>query len=213
MLPEIVSEAQWRAANEAQVEKEKAHMRAGDALAAERRRLPMTPFKTDFTFQGPDGERGFLELFEGRPQLLLYHFWWPEDGEPCGGCTMFSDQVPPVEHINARDTTLAIVARAPQDRIAAYKRRMGWDFPFYTGTRAFQEACGTTEYFRLQSFLRDGDDAYLAYETRSRGVEPLGSVWTFLDLTPFGRQEAWEDAPPGRPQSAPYEWWRKKDEY
>jgi predicted dithiol-disulfide oxidoreductase (DUF899 family) len=90
---------------------------------------------------------------------------------------------------------------------------MGWDFPCYTGTRAFQEACGTTEYFRLQCFLRDGDDAYLTYETRSRGVEGLGSVWTFLDLTPFGRQEAWEETPPGRPQSPPYAWWRKKDEY
>ena len=213
MLPEIVSEAEWRTANDAQLEKEKAHTRAGDALAAERRRLPMMPFPTGFSFAGPDGERSLLELFEGRPQLLLYHFWFPEDGEPCGGCTMFSDQVPPLEHLNARDVTFAAVARAPQDRIAAYKRRMGWRFPWYTGTRAFQEACGTTEYFRFQSFLRDGDAVYLAYETQSRGVEHLGSVWTFLDLTPFGRQEEWEDTPPGRPQGPPYQWWRRKDEY
>jgi predicted dithiol-disulfide oxidoreductase (DUF899 family) len=213
MLPEIVSRTEWRTANDAQLEKEKAHTRAGDALAAERRRLPMAPFPTDFSFQGPDGERSFLDLFEGRSQLLLYHFYFPVDGEPCEGCTMFSDQVPPLEHVNARDVTFAVVAPAPQDRIAAYKQRMGWRFPWYTGTRAFQEACGTTDYFRLQCFLRDGDNAYLTYETSSRGVEALGSVWTFLDLTPFGRQEDWEDTPPGRPQEPKYQWWRKKDEY
>ena len=213
MLPEIVDKTEWRAANDAQLEKEKAYTREGDALAAERRRLPMTPFPTDFSFEGPAGESSFLDLFEGRPQLLLYHFYWPQDGDPCGGCTMFSDQVPPLEHVNARDVTFAVVARAPQDRIAAYKERMGWSFPFYTDTLAFQEACGTTDYFRFQCFLRDGDDVYLTYETSSRGVEHLGSVWTFLDKTPFGRQEEWEDSPSGRPQEPPYQWWRKKDEY
>ncbi len=213
MLPEIVSETEWRTANDALVDKEKAHTRAGDALAAERRRLPMTPFPTDFRFEGPDGELSFLDLFEGRPQLLLYHFYWPADGEPCGGCTMFSDQVPPLEHVNARDVTFAVVARAPQDQIAAYKERMGWDIPWYTDDLTFQEACGTTEYFRLQVFLRDGERAFLTYETQGRGVEALGSVWTFLDLTPSGRQEEWEDTPEGRPQGPPYQWWRKHDEY
>lgn len=213
MLPDIVSEAEWREANDAQLANEKAHTRAGDALAAERRRLPMTPFPTDFSFQGPSGDLSFLELFEGRPQLLLYHFWFPEDGDPCPGCTMFSDQVPPLEHVNARDITFAAVSRAPQDRIAAYKQRMGWSFPWYTDTLAFQEACDTTEYFRFQCFLRYDEKVYRTYETTSRGVEALGSVWTFLDLTPFGRQEEWEDSPPGRPQEPPYQWWRKKDDY
>ena len=213
MLPDIVSETEWRAANDAQVAKEKAHMRAGDALAAGRRRLPMMPFPNDFTFQGPDGAASFVDLFEGRTQLLVYHFWLPEDGEPCGGCTMFSDQVSELAHLHARDVSFALVSRAPQERIAPYKARMGWSLPWYTDTLAFQEACGTTEYFRLQCFLRHDDDVYLTYETRSRGVEALGSVWTFLDLTPFGRQEAWEDSPPGRPQEPPYQWWRKKDEY
>ena len=213
MLPEIVNETEWRTANDALVDKEKAHTRAGDALAAQRRRLPMTPFPTDFRFEGPDGELSFLDLFEGRPQLLLYHFYWPEDGEPCGGCTMFSDQVPPLEHVNARDVTFAVTSGAPQDRIAAYRARMGWSHPWYTGSPAFREHCGTTDYFRFQSFLREGDDAYLTYETKSRGVEHLGSVWTFLDKTPFGRQEEWEDTPAGRPQEPPYQWWRRKDEY
>jgi len=209
-LPEIVSEQDWRDANAALIEQEKAATRARDALAADRRRQPMTEFRTDFTF---NGGLSLLDLFEGRPQLILYHFWFPEDGEPCGGCTMFSDQVPELAHLNARDVTFAFVSRAPQERIAAYKARMGWDIPWYTDTLEFQQACGTTEFFRLQVFLRDGDRAFLTYETTGRGVEALGSVWTFLDLTPFGRQEEWEDTPPGRPQSPPYQWWRKKDEY
>lgn len=209
-LPEIVSEVEWRAANRALIEQEKAATRARDALAAERRRQPMTPFRTDFTFN--DG-RSFLDLFDGRPQLILYHFWFPEDGDPCPGCTMFTDQVSELAHLHARGVTFALVSRAPQERIAAYRERMGWSIPWYTDDLAFQEACGTTEYFRLQVFLRDGDRAYLTYETTGRGVEALGSVWTFLDLTPYGRQEEWEDTPPGRPQEPPYQWWRRKDEY
>ena len=209
-LPEIVTEQDWRAANAALIEKEKAATRARDSLAAERRRQPMTEFRTDFTFN--DG-LSLLDLFEGRPQLILYHFWFPEDGDPCGGCSMFADQVSELAHLNARDVTFAFVSRASQERIAAYKERMGWDIPWYTDDLSFQEACGTTEYFRLQVFLRDGDRVYQTYETTSRGVEALGSVWTFLDLTPYGRQEEWEDTPAGRPQSPPYQWWRKKDEY
>lgn len=91
---------------------------------------------------------------------------------------------------------------------------MSGGLPWYTTLGdEFQEASGTTEYFALQVLLRDDDRAFLTYETRSRGVEALGSVWTFLDLTPLGRQEEWEDTPPGRPQTPPYEWWRLHDEY
>ncbi|MBE2314653.1 DUF899 domain-containing protein [Solirubrobacter sp. CPCC 204708] len=212
-LPQIVDEQSWREANGALIEKEKAATRARDALAAERRRQPMTAFRTDFAFDGPSGRLTFLDLFEGRPQLILYHFWFPEDGEPCGGCSMFTDQVSELAHLHARDVSFALVSRAPQERIAAYKARMGWSVPWYTDDLSFQQACGTTEYFRLQVFLRAGERAFLTYETRGRGVEALGSVWTFLDLVPFGRQEEWEDTPAGRPQEPPYQWWRKKDEY
>jgi len=212
-LPTIVDQTEWRQAHEALLAKEKEATRARDALAADRRRQPMTDFATDFEFDGPDGRLGLLDLFEGRRQLLVYHFWFPEDGEPCGGCTMFSDQVSELAHLHARDVSFAVVSRAPQAQIQPYKQRMGWKFPWYTDTLEFQEACGTTEYFKLQCFLRDGDRAFLTYETTSRGVEALGSVWTFLDLTPLGRQEQWEDTPPGRPQEPPYQWWRKKDAY
>ena len=212
-LPTIVDKQDWRRANDALVAKEKVATRERDALAAERRCQPMTEFATDFAFEGPDGPASFLDLFAGRSQLIVYHFWFPEDGDPCPGCTMFSDQISELAHLNARDVTFVAVSRAPQDRIAAYKERMGWTHPWFTDTLAFQESCGTTEYFRLQVFLRDGDRAFLTYETNARGVEALGSVWTFLDLTPFGRQEEWEETPLGRPQEPAYQWWRKKDAY
>ena len=112
-------------------------------------------------------------------------------------------------HLNARDTTLAIVSTAPQPEIEAFKRRMDWAMPWYTVVGdGFQKACRTQEYFALDVFLRDEDRVFLTYETRGRGVESLGSVWSFLDLTPFGRQEDWEDSPQGRPQTQPYSWWR-----
>lgn len=214
-LPEIVTAEEWQQSHEALLAKEKEATRARDALAAERRRQPMTEFPTDYRFEGPDGEVGFLDLFDGRPQLLVYHFWNPPDGNPCGGCTMFADQVAPLDHMNARDVSFALVSTAPQDQIAEYKQRMGWEIPWYTavGTE-FQERCGTREYFALDVFLRTDDDrVFLTYMTRSRGVEALGSVWTFLDLVPFGRQEEWEDTPEGRPQSAAYQWWRRRGEY
>jgi len=213
-LPEIVDRSEFDRANTALVQREKEATRARDALAADRRRQPMVEFDTGYAFDGPGGEGGFLDLFEGRSQLLLYHFWFPADGDPCHGCTMFADQIGHPAHINARDTTIALCSTAPQERIRAFAERMEWRVPWYTVLDpAFQEACRTTEYFRLQAFLRDGDRVFLTYETNGRGVEALGSVWTFLDLTPFGRQETWEDSPAGRPQSPPYAWWRYHDSY
>jgi len=213
-LPPIVGEQEWQRSHQALLAKEKEATRARDALAAERRRQPMMEFSPDHEFEGPDGVRTLAELFDGRRQLLVYHFWFPRDGEACGGCRMFTDQVGHLAHINARDTTFAWVSRASQAEIAAYKQRMGWTMPWYTVVGdGFQEACGTTEYFALDVFLRDGDRVFLTYATTARGVEALGSVWTFLDLTPLGRQEEWEDTPPGRPQTPPYSWWRKHDEY
>jgi predicted dithiol-disulfide oxidoreductase (DUF899 family) len=213
-LPAIVSEQEWQEQQDALRAKEKQATRERDALAAERRRLPMTEISSEYEFEGPDGVVRLPDLFEGRPQLILYHFWFPVDGEPCGGCTMFADQIGHLAHINARDTTVALVSTAPQDQIAAYKERMGWSVPWYTVVGPdFQEMRGTSSYFKLDVYLRDGERVFLTYETRSRGVEALGSVWTFLDLTPLGRQEEWEDTPAGRPQSPPYQWWRLHDSY
>ena len=213
-LPPIVSEEEWQRSHETLLEKEKQATRARDALAAERRRQPIMEFSADYEFEGPDGVVKLADLFQGRRQLILYHFWFPPDGEPCRGCSMFADQVSPLAHINARDTSFALVSTAPQPQIERFKRRMGWEIPWYTVIGDdFQRARGTTEYFSLDVFLRNGERVFLTHETRSRGVEALGSVWTFLDLTPLGRQEEWEDTPPGRPQTPPYGWWRLHDEY
>jgi predicted dithiol-disulfide oxidoreductase (DUF899 family) len=213
-LPQIVSQEEWVRSHEALLAKEKQATRERDALAAERRRQPMMEFSSDYEFEGPDGVVTFTDLFEGRPQLIVYHFWFPPDSDPCGGCSMFTDQVSELAHLNARDVTFAIVSRAPQAQIEQLKRRMGWTMPWYTVIgEEFQKTLGTTEYFALNVFLRDGDRVFLTYTTTGRGVEALGSVWTFLDLTPLGRQEEWEDTPPGRPQSPPYQWWRLHDEY
>jgi predicted dithiol-disulfide oxidoreductase (DUF899 family) len=213
-LPPVVSEEEWKRSHDALLAKEKEATRARDALAAERRRQPMTEISTEYRFEGPAGEVGLLDLFEARRQLILYHFWHPPEGEPCGGCSMFTDQVGHLAHLNARDTTFVLVSTAPQPQIEALKERMGWSHPWYTTVGAdFQEARGTTEYFSLDVYLRDGERVFLTYATNGRGVEALGSVWTFLDLTPLGRQEEWEDTPPDRPQTPPYQWWRLHDEY
>jgi predicted dithiol-disulfide oxidoreductase (DUF899 family) len=213
-LPPIVNEKEWQRSHEILLQKEKEATRARDALAAERRRQPMMEFSADYTFEGAEGVVTLSDLFQGRRQLIVYHFWFPPDGTPCGGCSMFTDQVSPVAHMNARDTSFVIVSRASQPEIERFKGRMGWSMPWYTVIgEDFQKACGTTDYFALDVFVRDDERVFLTYATTGRGVEALGSVWTFLDLTPLGRQEEWEDTPAGRPQTPPYQWWRLHDEY
>jgi predicted dithiol-disulfide oxidoreductase (DUF899 family) len=222
-LPPIVSRAEWQAAHEALLAKEKAATRARDALAAERRRQPMVKVEKQYVLDGPKGKTTLLDVFEGRRQLILYHFMfapgvegWPDAG--CPGCTFFVDQISHLSHLHARDVSLALVSLAPREKLVAYERRMGWRVPWYSsaGTdfnRDFGMTTDRGETFGLSVFLRDGSDIYRTYFTTTRGVEALGSAWTFLDLTPYGRQETWEDSPPGWPQSSPYTWWRRHDEY
>ena len=226
-LPPVVSEAEWKAALEALRAEEKEATRARDALAAKRRRLPMLRVEKDYVFDGPDGKATLLDVFEERRQLLLYHFMFgPNQDAGCNGCSMFVDQTGHLAHLHARDTSFALVSRAPIAKIDAYRRRMGWTIPWYSsfGTDFnFDFGVGPEtpqpdryqdgETFGLSAFLRDGESVFRTYFTTSRGVEALGSVWSFLDLTPLGRQEEWEDSPAGYPQSKPYEWWRRHDEY
>ncbi len=225
--PPIVSAAEWQAAHERLLAKEKEATRARDALAAERRRQPMVRIDKDYVFEGPDGEARLLDLFEGRRQLIVYHFMFgPNQEVGCDGCSLFADQVGHLAHLHARDTSFALVSRAPIEKIEPYKRRMGWTLPWYSSARSdFNVDFGVSpetpqadvyqdgESFGLSVFLRDGDEVFRTYFTTRRGTEALGSTWTFLDLTPFGRQETWEDSPEGWPQTAPYEWWRRHDEY
>jgi predicted dithiol-disulfide oxidoreductase (DUF899 family) len=133
---------------------------------------------------------------------------------------MMVDQWGHPSHLNARDTTLVAVSIAPLQKIEAYRKRMGWTFPWYSSAgTTFNRDFGRTmedgnEMFGLSVFIRDDDsNIYRSYFTVHRGVETLGPVWSFLDLTPLGRQEKWEDTPTGRPQTDPYTWWRRHDEY
>jgi predicted dithiol-disulfide oxidoreductase (DUF899 family) len=226
-LPPVVSETEWQAAREALLAEEKEATRARDALAARRRRLPMVPIDEDYIFDGPAGKASLRDLFEGRRQLLLYHFMFgPNQDAGCDGCSMFVDQIGHLAHLHARDASFALVSRAPIARIDAYRKRMGWTIPWYSSFESdFNVDFGVGpetpepdvyqdgETFGLSVFLRDGDSAFRTYFTTAHGVEALGSVWTFLDLTPLGRQEEWEDSPAGYPQTKPYEWWRRHDEY
>jgi predicted dithiol-disulfide oxidoreductase (DUF899 family) len=226
-LPPLVSETEWQAALDAHRAREKEATHARDALAAERRRLPRVRIAKDYTFDGPDGTVSLPDLFEGRRQLLLYHFMFgPNQEAGCDGCSMVLDQIPHLAHLHARDTSFAAVSRAPLAKIEAYRQRMGWTVPwnssfesdfnvdFGVGPETPQpDVYQDGEIFGLSAFLRDGDSVFRTYFTTQRGVETLGTVWTLLDVTPLGRQENWEDSPEGYPQSKPYEWWRRHDEY
>jgi predicted dithiol-disulfide oxidoreductase (DUF899 family) len=225
-LPPVVSQQEWETALLKLRVREKEATRARDALAAERRRLPRVRIEENYVFDGPGGQARLTDLFDGRRQLLLYHFMFgPNQEAGCDGCSMVVDQVGHTSHLRARDTSFALVSRAPIDRIERYRKRMGWTLPWFSSLRSdFNHDFGVGpesprpgeyqdgEAFGLSVFIRDGEALFRTYFTNGRGVEALGSVWTFLDLTPLGRQEAWEDSPEGYPQTPPYTWWRRHDE-
>src|SRR6266511_613312 len=126
-LPPVVSKEEWQAARDKLLVKEKAATHARDALAAERRRLPMVRIDKEYVFEGPNGKASLLDLFEGRRQLILYHFMFgPNQDAGCDGCSMFVDQIGHLAHLHARDTSFALVSRAPLTKIEPYKKRMGW---------------------------------------------------------------------------------------
>jgi predicted dithiol-disulfide oxidoreductase (DUF899 family) len=217
-LSPVVSPSEWEDARRALLVKEKELTRARDALAAERRRMPRTAVEKSYTFDSPNGPVGLLDLFEGRRQLVIYRFFfeegvgtWPDGG--CVGCSMMADQVAHLSHLHARGTTFAYVSRASQADIARLKARMGWDVPWYTITDAFDADHGVDEWHGTNAFIREGGQVYRTYFVNNRGDEALGSTWSYLDLTALGRQEEWEDSPEGHPQSQPYAWWRRHDEY
>ena len=204
--PAIVSLEEWEAARQKLLVKEKELTRARDAMAAQRRRMPWTPVEKKYEFEGPKGKVSLLDLFEGRPQLVLYRaffepgvFGWPDHA--CRGCSLGADQVSHLAHLNARDTTLAYASRAPQQDIARLKARMEWDMPWYTITDSFDKDFGVDEWHGHNVFFRDGDKVFRTYFINNRGDEAMGSLWSYLDLTPLGRQETWEDSPEGYPKA------------
>ena len=204
--PPIVSQQEWEAARQQLLVKEKAFTRSRDALAAERRRMPWLAVEKKYEFEGPKGKVSLLDLFEGRRQLIVYRaffepgvFGWPDHA--CRGCSLGADQVAHLAHLNARDTTLAYASRAPQADIARLKARMGWKMPWYTITDSFDKDFGVDQWHGHNVFFRDGERVFRTYFINNRGDEAMGTTWSYLDITPLGRQETWEDSPEGYPQT------------
>lgn len=202
-LPQIVSRDEWQAARQNLLVKEKAATRARDELNADRRRLPMVEIDKDYVFEGPNGKVTLLDLFEGRMQLVVYHFMWdPEWDAGCRSCSAFLDQIGHLAHLNARGTTFAAVSRAPYAQIVPFKARMGWTVPWYSSAGTdfnvdFDVTRADGEYPGISVFLQDNGRVFHTYSTYARGLDSLGFTTTFLDLTPLGRQEEWEE-PKGR---------------
>ena len=224
--PPIVSPAEWHAAWEGMLVKEKELTRARDALAAERRRMPWMAVDKDYRFEGPDGPVSLVDLFGGRRQLIVYRAFYAPDvttyaegggvypERACAGCSFLADQVAHPAHLNARDTTLVFVSRAPQAEIRGLKERMGWEkIPWYTLTDDFDADFDVDQWHGTNAFIREGDDIFRTYLINSRGDESMGSTWAYLDMTALGRQEEGEDSPEGYPQTAPYAWWNYHDAY
>jgi predicted dithiol-disulfide oxidoreductase (DUF899 family) len=217
--PPIVSPQDWEAAREQLLVKEKELTRTRDALAAARRRMPWTEVEKDYRFEGPDGPVTLADLFDGRRQLIVYRFFYDPDvaGYPergCPGCSFGADQVSHLAHLNARDTTLAYVSRAPQENIQGLKARMGWEqIPWYSLTDDFDKDHGVDEWHGTNAFIREDGKIFRTYFINSRGDEAMGTTWAYLDMTALGRQEEWEDSPEGYPQTPPYRWWNYHDAY
>jgi predicted dithiol-disulfide oxidoreductase (DUF899 family) len=203
--PSIVSAEEWQQARQELLRAEKEATRALDALAAQRRRLPMVRFDTSYAFETPAGPSTLLGLFEGRMQLVVYQFMDLGPDRVCPGCTKFTGSVTDLGRLAERGVSWATVSNMPLAQIEALKARMGWTMPFVSSRgNGFADACGAGRGFLLSVFLRNGDEVYRTYCTTQRGVDRLVFVHNILDLTPYGRQEDWEDSPTGWPQRPTY---------
>jgi predicted dithiol-disulfide oxidoreductase (DUF899 family) len=202
--PRIVSQEEWLAARAELLIKEKEATRARDKLNAERRRLPMVKIDKAYSFEGPDGTASLLDLFDGRRQLIIYHFMFdPSWDDGCRSCSNLVDNIPfRLARLNARDTSLVLVSRAPLAKIEPFKARMNWTVPWFSSYGSdfnydFNVTDEEGEKPGLSVFLREGEQVLHSYSTSGRGVDILLGTYNYLDLTPLGRQEDWEERPEG----------------
>ena len=198
--PRIVSHDEWLAARAELLIKEKEATRARDKLNAERRRLPMVKIEKEYLFESPDGKVSLLDLFNGRRQLVIYHFMFdPSWDDGCPSCTNLVDNLPSrLTRLHARDTSLVLVSRAPFSKLEPYKTRMNWTVPWFSSFGSdFNYDFGVTdeggEKPGLSVFLHEGEHILHSYSTSGRGVDILLGTYNYLDLTPLGRQEEWEE--------------------
>jgi predicted dithiol-disulfide oxidoreductase (DUF899 family) len=204
-LPPVADRATWQSELDELRAKEKAHKRAGDEIAAARRRLPMVEVDATTPLIGPQGPTTLLDAFEGRSQLIAYYFMWYA-GQPakdqCEGCTLYTGQVRELAFLHSRDVTYATFCQGPYDESVRYRDFMGWDMPWYSVEDSAETllAGRRVNHFYLVCYVRQGGRVFETYWTSGRGVEVMGPSYGLLDLTVRGRQEVWEDSPAGWPQ-------------
>ncbi|MDT5078819.1 MAG: hypothetical protein QOJ80_3456 [Mycobacterium sp.] len=205
-LPRAVDRAAFQVELDALRVREKAHTRERDAIAAARRRLPMVEVAADLPLVGPNGTVTLLDAFEGRRQLIAYYFMW-HSGHPapeqCEGCTWCNTHVAELAYVQSRDITYAVLCQGPYDESARYRDFMGWTMPWYSALPSLDTLLigRTVGMMHIVCYLRDDDRVFETYWTTMRGVEAMDNSYGLMDLTVYGRQEAWEDSPPGWPQS------------
>ena len=207
----VVSREEWVQARQDLLEFEKESTRMRDEVNRRRQALPFVRVEKDYQFIGPQGQLSFAEIFEGRRQLIVRHFMFePEREEGCIGCSMQADSVGHLAHINARDTTFVMTSRASQDKLEAWKTRMGWDIPWYTTVgeqfnRDYRVTTDEGDIPGVSVFFREGDEVFYTYSIFDRGGDIFKNFYNYLDLTPLGRQEDQLEHP--------WDWWRHHDRY
>ncbi|MER6991678.1 DUF899 family protein [Saccharopolyspora hirsuta] len=204
-MPAVVDREAFQAQLDELRTREKAHTREGDAIAAARRRLPMVEVDAGIELVGPRGPVTLLDAFEGRRQLILYYFMWHPGhpaAEQCEGCTWCATSVAELSYLHSRDITYAVVCQGPEEEGRRYHDFMGWEMPWYSAQGSLDELLVGREVgmMHLVCYLRDGDRVFETYWTTRRGVEAMDYSYALMDLTAYGRQEPWEDSPPGWPQ-------------
>jgi predicted dithiol-disulfide oxidoreductase (DUF899 family) len=223
----VVGHDEWLEARKQLLAKEKEFTRARDELTRQRQALPWEPVENDYVFDGPNGNEALADLFDGRSQLIVYHFMFaPEDDVGCKSCSFWADNFNPnVIHLNARDVSFAAVSRAPLDKLEAYRERMGWnfhwvssgatDFNFDYGVSFKPEQQGEDVYNYgtlapriadregLSIFARQDGSIFHTYSAYARGIDLVNTAYNYLDLVPRGRDE-------GDQGQA---WVRRHDEY
>jgi predicted dithiol-disulfide oxidoreductase (DUF899 family) len=204
--PAAVDRATFLAEVDQLRKREKAHTREGDAIAAARRRLPMTEVAASLPLTGAAGPVSLLDAFEGRRQLVAYYFMW-HDGQPaadqCEGCTYYTTQVGELSALHSRDITFAVFCQGPYAESSRYREFMGWQMPWYSVMPSLGEllAGRLANRMYLICYRREGDRVFETYWTTVRGVEAMDNNYRLMDLTSYGRQESWEDSPAGWPQA------------
>ena len=223
----VVGHDEWLEARKQLLAREKEFTRARDELTRQRQALPWEPVENDYVFDGPNGNEALADLFDGRSQLIVYHFMFPpEDDVGCKSCSFWADNFNPnVIHLNARDVSFAAVSRAPLDKLEAYRERMGWnfhwvssgatDFNFDYGASFKPEQQGEDVYNYgtlapriadregLSIFAREDGSIFHTYSAYARGIDLVNTAYNYLDLVPRGRDE-------GDQGQA---WVRRHDEY